>query len=108
MAELDIKEIERLRKLLLPVFQATKTKRVYLFGSLSKGTATRKSDIDLMIEADTQKRFFKRYADFEKIQRILSDRSVDMLIYTTDELSKISHRTFIKSILEKGVILYER
>ena len=91
MAELDKKEIERIRKLLFPVFQESKTKRAYLFGSLSKGTATRKSDIDLMIETETQKRFFNRYDDFEKIQRILSDRSVDMLIYTTDELSKISH-----------------
>jgi len=108
MSELDIKEIERLRKLLLPIFQMTKTKRAYLFGSSSKGTATRKSDIDLMIEADTQKRFFKRYDDFEKIQAILSDCSVDMLIYTTNELSKISHRAFIKNILEEGVILYER
>ena len=108
MAELDKKEIERIRKLLLPVFQESKTKRAYLFGSLSKGTATRKSDIDLMIETETQKRFFNRYDDFEKIQGIFSDRSVDMLIYTTDELSKISHRAFIKSILEEGVILYER
>ena len=104
----DRKEIERLRKLLLPIVQTTNTKRAYLFGSLSKGTATRKSDIDLMIEADTQKRFFKRYDDFEKIQAILSDCSVDMLIYTTNELSKIAHRAFIKNILEEGVILYER
>ena len=108
MAELDKKEIERIRKLLFPVFQESKIKRAYLFGSLSKGTATRRSDIDLMIETETQKRFFNRYDDFEKIQRILSDRSVDMLIYTTDELSKISHRTFIRRILEEGVILFER
>jgi hypothetical protein len=44
MAELDKKKIERIRKLLFPVFQESKTKRAYLFGSLSKGTATRKKD----------------------------------------------------------------
>ena len=97
-----------MKALLLPVFRESKAKRAYLFGSFSKGSATRKSDIDLMIETVTNKRFFDRYEDFDKIPAILSDHSVDMLIYTSEELSKISHRTFIKKIIEDGVILYER
>lgn len=108
LAQPDKKEIERMKSLLLPVFKESKAKRAFLFGSLSKGTGTRKSDVDLMIETETQKRFFDRYEDFEKIPAILSDRSVDMLIYTSEELSKISHRAFIKNIIEDGVILYER
>ena len=108
MTGLDKKEIERIKKLLFPVFMESKTKRAYLFGSFSKGTQTRKSDVDLMIITETEKRFFDRYNDYERIQLILTDQSVDMLIYTPDEISKISHRVFIKRILEEGVILYER
>ncbi len=99
--------IDEIKARLLPVFQRTKPRRAYLFGSLSKGTATRKSDIDLMIEIETNKRFFNRYDDFEEIHQIIFDRAVDILIYTPDELSKISHRAFIKNILEKGIIIYE-
>jgi predicted nucleotidyltransferase len=107
MNSIDKKEIERVKKLLLPVFMESKTKKAYLFGSFSKGTQTRKSDVDLMIITETDKRFFDRYEDYESIQQILADRSVDMLIYTPDEVSRISHRVFIKRILEKGEIIYE-
>jgi predicted nucleotidyltransferase len=107
MTEFDKKEIERIKKLLLPAFMRSKTKKAYLFGSFSKGTQTRKSDVDLMIITETDKRFFDRYNDYEAIQELLPDRSVDMLIYTADEVSKISHRLFIKRILEKGEIIYE-
>ena len=108
MSGFDKKEIERIKKLLLPVFKANKTKRVYLFGSFSRGAQTRKSDLDLMIITDSEKRFFHRYDDYERIQQLITDQSVDMLIYTPDEISKISHRVFIKRILEEGIILYER
>lgn len=107
MTAIHKNEIERVKDLLLPVFKRKKTKKVYLFGSLSKGTQTKRSDIDLMIIAETDKRFFERYDDYESIQRILSDRSVDMLIYTPKELTEIAHRVFIKRILEEGEVLYE-
>ena len=82
-------------------------RKAYLFGSFGKGTQTRKSDLDLMIITETDKRFFDRYDDYEKIQQIFFERSVDMLIYTSEELSNISHRVFIKRILEEGEIIYE-
>jgi predicted nucleotidyltransferase len=101
------KDIERLKNLLFPVFKDSGAKKVYLFGSFAKGTQTRRSDVDLMIIKNSDKRFFNRYDDFDHIKQILADHSVDMLIYTPDELSRISHRAFIKGILEEGVILYE-
>lgn len=108
MAGLEKKEIDHIKKCLLPVLKKSQAQRVYLFGSVSRGTGTRKSDIDLMIVTETQKRFFDRYDDFEKINEALSNWSVDMLIYTPEELSRISHRLFIKGIIEKGTIIYER
>jgi predicted nucleotidyltransferase len=107
MKETSEKEIQRIRKLLLPVFKKKKARKAYLFGSFAKGTQSRKSDVDLMIITETDKRFFDRYDDYEEIQRVLGDRSVDMLIYTSDELERISHRVFIKGIIEKGEVIYE-
>jgi predicted nucleotidyltransferase len=100
-------EIDQIKQQLLPFFKNSSTQKVYLFGSFAKGTQTRKSDLDLMIIADTKKRFFKRYEDYERIIKILDGYSVDMLIYTPAELSNIDHRPFIKKILAEGQVIYE-
>jgi predicted nucleotidyltransferase len=103
-AEIDIKKI---RKALMPVFKNAGAKKVVLFGSFSRGSQTKRSDLDLMIITETDKRFFERYEQFDRIHDIINDRAVDMLIYTADELSRISHRPFIKQILSEGETIYE-
>jgi len=100
-------EINKIREVLLPVFKNSKVEKVVLFGSLPRGSQTKKSDLDLMIITKTDKRFFERYEQFEIIHDIINDRAVDMLIYTADELSRISHRPFIKQILSEGKTIYE-
>ena len=84
-----------------------RVKKVVLFGSFSRASHTRKSDLDLMIITETDKRFFERYEQFDKIHEIMNDRAVDMLIYTSGELFSISHRPFIKRILSEGETIYE-
>jgi predicted nucleotidyltransferase len=103
-AEDDIKKI---KEALSPVFKNSGAKKVVLFGSIARGSQTKKSDLDLMIIAKTDKRFFERYEQFEEIHDIIDDRAVDMLIYTTEELFRISHRPFIKQILSEGETIYE-
>lgn len=100
-------EIKKIREALLPVFKKNNVTKVVLFGSLSRGSQTKRSDLDLMIITRTDKRFFERYDQFEIIHDIVNDRSVDLLIYTADELSRISHRPFIKQILSEGETIYE-
>ena len=100
-------EIQKIKKLLSPVFKDNRVKKVVLFGSFPRGSQTRKSDLDLMIITETDKRFFKRYEQFDKIHEMINDRAVDMLIYTSDELLSISHRPFIKRILSEGETIYE-
>jgi predicted nucleotidyltransferase len=100
-------DVRKIRKVLSPVFKENRVKKVILFGSFSKGTQTRKSDLDLMIITETEKRFFDRYEQFDKIHDIIDDKAVDMLIYTPEELSGISHRSFIKRILAEGETIYE-
>ena len=82
-------DLKKIKEMLLPVFKENKVKKAVLFGSFSKRSQTRKSDLDLMIITDTDKRFFDRYEQFERIHEIVKDRTVDMLIYTAGELSSI-------------------
>ena len=104
---METAEFERLRKLLTPVFIRTGAVKAVLFGSFAKGKETRKSDLDVMIVQETDKRFFDRYEEFSEIYNLLKDREVDLLIYTPGELESISHRAFIKKILAEGRTLYE-
>ncbi|MBU4470934.1 MAG: nucleotidyltransferase domain-containing protein [Proteobacteria bacterium] len=100
-------ELSHIRSLLAPVFKETKTLKAIAFGSFAKKNQTRNSDLDLMIIVETDQRFFDRYEKYEKIHDLIHNRPVDMLIYTPNELSKISHRVFIKQILQEGKIIYE-
>jgi len=104
---METDEIERIKDLLRPIFQGSQTKQAILFGSVSRGSQTKKSDLDLLIVAQTEKRFFERYEAYEKIHLVIPDKSIDMLIYTPKELINISHRPFIRRILKEGAVIYE-
>jgi len=99
--------LNRVRELLSPLFARNGVIKAVLFGSLSRETETRKSDLDLIIIKDTPKRFFDRYEEFDRIYDLIKDRAVDMLVYTPEELQNISHRPFLRKILEEGVTIYE-
>ena len=85
--------------------------KIILFGSYAYGNPTEDSDIDLFILKDTKKRAVDRYVS---VKRIIYDPShkipVSPLVYTPKEVEKRLRMgdDFIKEILEKGVILYER
>jgi predicted nucleotidyltransferase len=98
---------EEIKAQLTPTFIELHVLKAILFGSASRGTGTRKSDVDLLLVVETEERFFDRYPRFEKIFSLLKGRSVDMLIYTPAELERIAHRPFIRKILGEGQIIYE-
>jgi predicted nucleotidyltransferase len=104
---METTDIEYIADLLRPVFEQTGVEKALIFGSYSRHMETRKSDIDLMIIVETEKRFFDRYDDFNDIYDRLRGTDVDLLIYTPDELDKISHRPFIQKILDEGYPVYE-
>ena len=99
-------EVKRLQLSMAPIFRRNAVSKAVLFGSAVRDTETRKSDIDLMIVVETDKRFFDRYDAFDEISEILKGTSVDLLIYTPQELESISHRPFIRKILAEGKIIY--
>lgn len=99
--------ITKIKELLTPIFQKSKVKKAFLFGSYATGKETKRSDLDLMIIMNTSKRFFERYDQFDEIYNTFKGYAIDLLIYTPEELEKISHRKFIKDVLYKGKIIYE-
>lgn len=104
---MEFAEIDEVKKQLTPTLRKLGVGKAILFGSVSKGTGSRKSDIDILLVVDTKERFFDRYRRFEGIYDELKGRSVDMLIYTPEELNQIAHRPFIKRILAEGQTIYE-
>jgi len=101
-------DLEELRRLLEPVFASTGTLKALVFGSVARGTGTRKSDLDLMIVKETDRRFFDRFEEYSGILERVRNRGVDMLMYTPEETERISHRPFIRTNLAEGDVLYER
>lgn len=80
-------------------------RRVILFGSLVKGNAGLASDLDLLIVLDSPLGFLERTA---LVYRQLQPQvGTDMLIYTTEEMKKMSDNSLIKRALSEGQVLYE-
>ncbi len=99
--------IDKLKSILTPLFVKKGVIKAVVFGSFARKTDSRKSDLDLMIIVETNKRFFERYETFNEIFEVIRGPAIDMLIYTPEELKNISHRVFIQRILKEGLTIYE-
>jgi predicted nucleotidyltransferase len=101
-------EIDVLKEKLQPLFKEHKIVKAILFGSLARGEMSRRSDVDLILIQETQKRFLDRYDDLLlELGQVVKDRAVDILIYTPQELEQIKDRPFIRQALKEGITLYE-
>ena len=85
--------------------------KIILFGSYAYGNPTKDSDIDLFILKKTHERWIDR---FVQVKRIVYDSHCTMpvspLVYTPDEMEERLRigDDFIKEIIKKGVVLYEK
>lgn len=83
--------------------------RVILFGSRAQKTDDLYSDTDLLLVAETTRPFPERFKDFwGLIEQIPTP--VEMLIYTPHEFERLKaeENPFIETVLEQGVVVYER
>ena len=103
-----IPTIVQIRDSLAPALRRAGARKAVVFGSYARGNADRYSDLDIIIVHDTDKGFFDRSSDFREV-RSAWPRSLDMLIYTPDELDEMlaQCRPFIETALEEGVVIYE-
>ena len=86
-----------------------KPEKIILFGSYAYGKPKKDSDIDLLIIKKTKARHIERAI---KVREIVKEENrffaIEPLVYTPKEIAKRMEMEddFIKTILDKGVILY--
>ena len=102
---LDLTEIARRMK---PVFTKYHIQKALLFGSFARGSQSQKSDIDLILIKETEESYFERYAGIlQDLYKAVKGRDIEVLIYTPEELDRISHRRFIQRAWQEGKVIYE-
>lgn len=96
-----MKNISDIQSLLMPVFDNYGISRAVLFGSIAKGTATEKSDLDLLV--DSKLRGLRFVGFIEAIQQAVG-MPVDVFdVSHIEKGSKIDHE-----IHNSGVTIYEK
>ncbi len=102
------KEINKINEQIKEKYQPEK---IILYGSSARGTITENSDIDLLIIKKTDKKRNERFREVRTIVRDLKRRiPFSPVVYTPNEIEQRINLGdfFIKEILEKGKVLYER
>lgn len=100
------KEIENLVQRIVERIQPQK---VLIFGSYAKGTATLKSDLDILVIKETGLPMANRADDLKPVlARLLIP--VDVHIYTAEEVAEYGKErfSFIESVLKSGKVIYEK
>lgn len=91
------------------IVTALRPRRIVMFGSRARDQNRQDSDLDLMVEMETELPWFDR---MRTIDRLFARRhwSMDLLVYTPDEVRQ--QRQFRNSIIHdidaEGRVLYER
>lgn len=92
--------IEQIKQLLIPIIKNYPINQMILFGSYAKGTATEKSDIDLVVDMSIIGLNF--FGLLEDVQQALI-KEVDLI-----HLSQIEENSPFMDDVKKGIILYAR
>jgi predicted nucleotidyltransferase len=100
--------IEALGRSLRPIFEKYGVLKAYIFGSIARKDVSRRSDVDLLLVQDTEKRYLDRLDGIlAETMDVVEDRNVDLIIYTPSELETMSDTPFIRSVMEESVVIYE-
>ena len=96
-------DLEEIKLILKEILKNMPVYRVILFGSYAKNTATKSSDLDLVIDTQEQLMGFKLYSLITKIEEAFN-KQVDGF-----EKSEIIENSKIdQEIKRTGVIVYEK
>lgn len=98
--------IQQLKVFLTNLNEIIKINEIILFGSRAEGTASRKSDVDLIIVSEDfeGKNFFERASMMYDYWDL--DLPVDFLCYTTKEFNKLKKGiTIVSEALKKGIVM---
>jgi predicted nucleotidyltransferase len=96
-------ELSPAEKLLIQnYFAGIPVKKAYLFGSMARGEATEKSDIDILVELDHSKPIGMQFFIFQSDLEELLQKKVDLVAH--EGLSR-----HVKPYIDKDkILIYER
>lgn len=82
-----------------------KPQKIILFGSYVYGQPTQESDVDLLIVAETDKKFHERVREVRTL--LPKDRPFDLIILTPSEYQKARMKNaLLLEIESKGKVIY--
>ena len=99
------------------IVKAFDPQKIILFGSQSKGTAQRNSDLDLFVIIDDENTLasLKRRDRYAQILRLFRHKGfgLDVIVFTNKEVRKLIAENegewdLILEIIDEGKVLYER
>lgn len=93
--------LPQLTETLTPVFDAYGIRKAVLFGSYGKGTATEKSDVDLLVDSGLRGLRFVGFLD--AVQKVIG-KEVDLFDVTHIEAGSLIDQ----EIKQTGVTVYEK
>ncbi len=97
------------RTLITRIVETLEPQRVVLFGSHARGDAGARSDLDILVVAESSR---PRYERAVPIYRAVADLPIelDILVYTPAEVRDWSRvdQAFVTTALREGRTLYER
>ncbi len=101
---------QTLPKAIERIVSELKPEKIILFGSYAYGNPTPDSDVDLLVIMKTKAKEIDRYV---AVSNLLYPRQfpVDILVKTPKEIKEASHKKgnfFLREILTKGKVIYER
>ncbi|HSX37320.1 MAG TPA: nucleotidyltransferase family protein [Chlamydiales bacterium] len=75
--------INRIKKKVLPILKKHAVKRAAIFGSVARGEAKAKSDVDILIEYKTRNKSLFDLVDLKSDLEETLDRRVDLITYNS-------------------------
>jgi predicted nucleotidyltransferase len=100
---------EEIKKITKEIVKNYKPEKIILFGSATQGKFDQNSDLDFFIIKDTKKRWVDRLTE---VYGYIRNRSlpVDIIVYTPQQTQNRLEigDPFVKEIMNKGKILYEK
>ena len=92
----------------MPVFERYGILKAVVFGSVARGEPSPHSDVDLILVQNTTKRFLDRYEGIHfDLNMAIPHTTVDVFIYTPEEMERMQRRRFIAAALREGKVIYE-
>jgi predicted nucleotidyltransferase len=104
----NTEEINRIKDIIVREYQPD---AIILFGSHARKNAKPESDIDILVISDREKQL-PRYKRGLNVRLKLSEVKTpkDILFYTHEDMERwqgVKH-TFVETVMNEGIVLYER